>query len=227
MTDMTLRLHPVLWATAALLLTGTAHAQSAGTLTGRLSVTRIAPDVTSGNLTAPSFAGTQADITANTQPTGGLTWMLDDHVSVDLPLALGFKHDLMGAGAIAGVGKIGEAKALPISLLAQYRFMEPSAQIRPYVGAGPTYAKFYKARSTAVLTSLTGGSPTNPTTLTIDSKLCLTVQLGASIAVAPRWSLDVSVLKTMLKTTAHLSSGQTLDVKVNPTSYTVGLGYQF
>ncbi|MEX8493753.1 OmpW family protein [Sphaerotilus sp.] len=224
---MTLRLNPVLWATAALLLTGTAHAQSAGTLTGRLSVTRIAPDVTSGNLTSPSFAGTQADITANTQPTGGLTWMVDDHVAIDLPLALGFRHDLVGAGAIAGVGKIGEVQALPISLLAQYRFMEPSAQIRPYVGAGPTYARFYKARSTAVLSGLTGGSPANPTTLTVDSRLGLTMQLGASIAVAPRWSLDVSVLKTLLKTTAHLSSGQTLDVTVNPTSYTVGLGYQF
>ena len=29
------RFHSVLWAAAALLLTGTAHAQSAGTLTGR------------------------------------------------------------------------------------------------------------------------------------------------------------------------------------------------
>lgn len=223
----TYRFHSVLWATAALLLTGTAHAQSAGTLTGRLSITRIAPDVTSGDLTAPSFAGTQADVTANTQPTGGLTWMVDDHVAVDLPLSVGFKHDLVGAGAIAGVGKIGEVKALPISLLFQYRFMEPSAQFRPYLGAGPTYAKFYKARSTAALTSLTGGSPSNPTTLTIDSKLCLTVQAGVSFSVAPRWSVDVSVLKTALKTTAHLSTGQTMDVTLNPTVYTFGVGYQF
>lgn len=221
------RFNSVLWATAALLLASTAHAQSAGTLTGRLSVTRIAPDVTSGDLTTPSFAGTQADVTANTQPTGGLTWMLNDNVAVDLPLSVGFKHDLVGAGAIAGVGKIGEVKALPISLLFQYRFMEPTAQFRPYLGAGPTYAKFYKARSTAALTSLTGGSPSNPTTLTIDSKLCLTVQAGVSFSLAPRWSVDVSVLKTALKTTAHLSTGQTMDVTLNPAVYTFGVGYQF
>jgi outer membrane protein len=221
------RFNPVLAALAALLFAGTAQAQSAGTLTGRLAVTRIAPDVTSGDLTAPSFAGTQADITANTQPTGGLTWMLNDNVAVDLPLSVGFKHDLVGAGAIAGVGKIGEVKALPISLLFQYRFMAPDAQLRPYLGAGPTYAKFYKARSTAALTSLTGGSPSNPTTLAIDSKLCLTVQAGLSVSVAPRWSVDVSVLKTALKTRAHLSTGQTMDVTVNPTIYTVGVGYQF
>jgi outer membrane protein len=225
---MTLRLNPVLWATAALLLTGTAQAQSMpGALSVRLGATRIAPAVTSGNLTAPSFAGTQADVTANTQPTGGLTWTIDDHLAVDVPLALGFKHDLIGAGAIAGVGKIGETRALPISLLLQYRFLEPSAQFRPYVGAGPTYAKFYKARSTAVLTGLTGGNPANPTTLSIDSKLCLTAQIGASVQLTPKWSLDMAVLKTALKTTAHLSTGQTLDVTLNPTSYSVGLAYQY
>ena len=104
------------------------------------------------------------DVRADTQLAGGITYMLTDHWAVDVPLALPFKHNIMGAGAIAGVGKIGEVKALPISLLFQYRFMEPSAQFRPYLGAGPTYAKFYKARSTAALTSLTGGSPSNPTT---------------------------------------------------------------
>lgn len=224
---MTIRLNSVLWAAAALLLSGAAQAQSAGTLTGRIGVTRIAPDVSSGDLTTPSFPGTKADVSSDTQVTAGLTWMATDNISVDVPLSLGFQHDLMGAGAIAGVGKIGETKALPITVLAQYRFFEPTAQFRPYLGGGLTYAKFYKSRSTMALTGLTGGSASNPTTLSIDSKLCVTVQLGLSVNLAPRWSLDMAVLKTALKTTAHLSTGQTLDVTLNPTSYTVGVGYQF
>lgn len=204
-----------------------AQAQSAGALIGRLSVTQISPDVTSGNLTTPSFPGTQADIGSNTQPTAGLTWMWTDNISFDLPLAAGFTHEITGAGAIQGAGKIGEVKALPITLLAQYRFFNADAPIRPYLGIGPTYAKFYKARSTMALTALTGGSVSNPTTLSMDSKLTITVQAGASWAFAPKWSLDVAVLKTKLKTRATLSTGQTLDATVDPTTVTVGVGYQF
>ena len=66
----------------------------------------------------------------------------------------------MGAGAIAGAGKLGEVKALPVTLLAQYRFGAPTAKFRPYLGAGPTYAKFYRERSTGTLSALTAGSPT-------------------------------------------------------------------
>lgn len=206
---------------------GAAHAQSAGSIILRLGATQIAPDVKSGDLTPPSFIGTKADIKEDTQPTAGVTWMWTDNISFDLPLAAGFKHEIFGAGAIAGVGKIGEVRALPITLLAQYRFLAPDAPVRPYVGIGPTYAKFYKARSTAALTALTGGTPGNPTTLSMESKWALTAQLGVSVAIAPRWSLDAAVLKTALKTRATLSTGQTLDATVDPWSYTIGIGYRF
>ncbi len=214
-------------AAALLAGAGAASAQSAGSLILRGGATQIAPDVTSGDLTAPSFAGTKADIKSNTQPTGGITWMWSDHIALDLPLSAGFKHDIVGDGAIAGVGKIGEVRALPVTLLAQYRFFGARADLRPYVGAGPTYAKFYKARSTAALTALTGGSPSNPTTLTMESRWGLTVQGGLVWRLAPQWSLDGFVAKTALKSRATLSTGQTLDAKVNPWSYSLGVGYRF
>ena len=217
----------VVAAVAGALIAGPALAQGAGALTARVAVTQIRPDVKSGDLTAPSLPGTQADIRPDTQLTAGLTYMLTDRVSLDLPLSAGFRHDIVGDGAIAGTGKIGEVKALPITLLAQYRFFGSGDALRPYVGAGPTYARFYKARSTATLSALTGGTPDNPTTLEIDSKLALTLQAGAAWSLAPRWSLDATVLKTFLKTRATLSTGQTLDAKLDPWSVSVGVGYRF
>ncbi len=199
----------------------------AGKLGVRLGVTRIAPDVTSGDLSAPAFAGTKADIRADTQITGGLSWAINDNITLDLPLAAGFTHEIVGDGAIAGVGKIGEVKALPITLLAQYRFFGASAPLRPYLGIGPTYAKFYKARSTAALTALTGGTPANPTTLAMESKLALTAQLGLAWRWDKQWGVDASVTKTALKTRATLSTGQTLDAKVDPWSFSLGVSYQF
>jgi outer membrane protein len=212
---------------AGLLASAGAQAQSTGALMLRAGATRIKPNVTSGDLTAPAFAGTQADIRANTQPAGGISYMLTDNVSIDLPLALPFKHEIVGAGAIAGVGKIGEVRALPITLLGQYRFLEAASPFRPYLGAGITYAKFYKAKSTAALSALTGGTPANPTTISVKSKFAATVQLGATYAFTDRWFLDADITRTFLKTRTSLSTGQTLDAKINPDSYSLAIGYVF
>jgi outer membrane protein len=209
------------------LAAGAAHAQTAGSWLVRGGATQISPDVTSGNLTAPSLPGTQADIKSNTQLSGGVTYMLRDNWSIDVPVALPFKHDIVGMGAIAGVGKIGEVKALPVTVFAQYRFGAPTATFRPYLGAGPTYAKFFKEKSTATLSALTGGTPANPTTLSVESKLALSVQLGATFAINDRWFVDGSVVKTFLKTRTTLSTGQTLDAKLDPVSLSVGVGYRF
>ena len=212
---------------AGLLASTSAEAQSTGTLMLRAGATRIKPHVSSGDLTAPAFAGTQADIRANTQLAGGISYMLTDNLSLDVPLALPFKHEIVGAGAIAGVGKIGEVRALPITVLGQYRFMEAQSAFRPYLGAGITYAKFYKAKSTAALSALTGGTPANPTTISVKSKFAPTVQLGATYAFTDRWFLDADITRTFLKTRTSLSTGQTLDAKINPDSYSLSIGYVF
>ena len=155
--------------------------------------------------------------------------MLTDNWSLDVPLALPFKHNLTGAGAIQGVGKIGETRSLPMSLFAQYRFPEANAQFRPFVGAGPTLAKFYKERSTATLTAITGGTSSNPTTLSLDSRLALSIQASATLALNDRWFVEGSVVKTFLKTRGTFSTGQTIDVTLNPLTLTLtlGVGYRF
>jgi outer membrane protein len=210
-----------------LALAGAAGAQPAGSLIVRGGATQIAPDVKSGDLSAPAFAGTKADIKSDTQVSGGITWMWTDNIALDLPLAAPFKHDIVGDGAIAGVGKIADVRALPITLFAQYRFFGANDSFRPYVGAGPTYAKLYKARSTAALTALTGGSPSNPTTISMESKLTFTVQAGLAWRITPQWSLDGFVAKTPLKSRATLSTGQTLDATIDPWTYSLGVGYKF
>ncbi len=214
-------------ALVALGFSGAAQAQSAGQWMLRVGATHIAPSVTSGDLTAPSLAGTKADVHANTQLGGGVTYMLTDHVSVDVPLAMPFKHELVGDGAIAGVGRLGTVKALPITVTLQYRFLEPTSQFRPYAGIGLTYAKFYKERGTAVLSAITGGLPSNPTTLKVDSKFALTPEIGVSVRINERMFVNLSYQKTFLKTRNTLSTGQTLDIKLDPDTFAIAVGYTF
>ncbi len=214
-------------ACALLLAAGVAQAQTAGTWTARGGLTRITPQVDSGNLSASSLPGTQIDADGDTRLSGGITYMLTDHWAVDLPLAMPFTHDLTGAGAISGAGKIGETRSLPFSLLAQYRFGEPAAVFRPFVGAGLTYAHLYKERGNATLTAITGGTSSNPTTLAMESRLGVSMQAGARVQLNPRWFVEGAVIKTFVKTRGTLSTGQSIDVTLNPLTLCVGLGYAF
>lgn len=213
-------------ATLALILSGSALAQRAGSWSASLNITKLSPVVTSGNLTAPSLPNTTATILADTQPTGAVNFMVTNNVAISIPLGLGFSHDVIATGAIAGSGKLATTKVLPITLLAQYRFMGTDAKFRPYVGAGLTYAKFYDTNGTGVLTALTnpGGAAT---TIGFESKLAPTVQVGMIFDLDKKWYIDVGYTKTFLSTRGTLSTGQTMDTRLDPDSYTIGIGYKF
>jgi len=96
-----------------------------------------------------------------------------------------------------------------------------------YLGLGVTYAKFDGEHSTAVLSGLTGGTPLIPTTLSIQSKLAATMQVGASYKIDERWFVDGAITKTPLKTRNTLSSGQTLDITLNPIGISLGVGMRY
>ena len=214
-------------AAAALASCGLAGAQSAGTWSARVGATYLSPDVDSGTLSAPSFPNTRVDAKSNSQLTGGITYMLTDNIALDLPVGLPFKHDLTGAGSIAGVGKLGSTKVIPMTLFAQYRFNEANAAFRPYVGLGVTYAYFYGEKTTAALNGLTGGTLANPTTAKLDRKFGITPQIGFVYNFNERWFVDAAYYKSFLKTNIHLSSGQSISVKLNPDVFAIGIGYRF
>ena len=214
-------------ALTALTLGTSAQAQSQGSWLVRGGIMQLAPQVTSGTLTAPSLPGAQSSVSNSTQYAGGVTYMLSNSVAIDLPLALPFKHNLYGAGSIAGVGKIGDTKAIPATVMVQYRFGESSGMFRPYLGLGVTYAKFDGEHTTAALSGLTGGTPLTPTTLSIQSKLAATMQMGASYKIDERWFVDGAITKTPLKTRNTLSTGQTLDISLNPIGISLGVGMRY
>lgn len=217
----------LLGALVTLLATGGAWAQSAGSFVVYGGAAQISPQVESGDLTAPSLAGTKVDVKKATSFVGGITYYWTDNISIDLPIALPFKHDVVGAGAIDGVGKLGTVKSLPITLLAQYRFGDAGSTFRPFVGVGPTYGYFFKPKATATLSGITGGTPSNPTTLSMKSRLGATLELGAAYNLTKDWSASLSVTKTFIKTTGSLSTGQTIETTLDPVSIKFGVGYRF
>jgi len=204
-----------------------AQAQTAGTWMVRAGGTALTPNVSSGDMSSPSLAGSKSSVSSSSRLSGGLTYMVSDNLAIDLPVAVPFQHDISGDGAVAGAGKLAEVKAAPATLLAQWRFMEPTASFRPYLAAGITYAAFYNARGTSTLTAITGGSPSNPTTLTIDSKWAATFGVGASFAIDKQWFVETCYTYTFLRTRANLSTGQTQDITLNPSTISLTVGYKF
>ena len=217
---------PFLTFSALALVASMASAQSAGTWLGRLGMTTIAPQVSSGDMSAPSFPGTKSDVSSASQVSGGITYMYTDNFSVDVPLALPFTHKLIGAGALAGAGQIGEVQALPLTVFFQYRFLEANSQFRPYLGLGATYAYFFNEKGGAALTAMTNpGGPT--TTIKVDSKFTVTPQIGLTYAINDKLFVDVFYSKSMLQTRNTFSTGQTLDITLDPASYGITIGTKF
>lgn len=212
---------------AAVFGSASAFAQSAGSIVVYGGAAQINPRVESGDLTAPSLAGTKVDVKKATSFVGGITYYWTDNISIDLPISAPFKHDVVGAGAIEGVGKLGTVKSLPATLLAQYRFGDANSTFRPFVGAGVTYGYFFKPKATATLSGITGGTPSNPTTLSMKSRLGTTLEVGAAYNVTKDWSASLSFTKTFIKTTGSLSTGQTIETTLDPVSIKFGVGYRF
>ena len=203
-----------------------ATAQTAGQWLIGLGINETSPQVKSGDLSPPSLPGTRTDVRSARAPILTVVKMLTDNWSVEGFLGLPYKHEIVGAGAIQGVGRLGSVKQVSPTVLLQYRFLAPTDGFRPYLGIGPSYAHFFEERGSATLTALTRPG-TVATRMKIDDALGLSMQVGANFKLNERWFLDASVIKTLLKTTTTLSTGQKLDARLDPVSTNFSVGYRF
>ncbi len=213
-------------ATAALCGAGAAHAQAAGDVMVQLGWNKIMPKVKSSDLSAPSLPGSQINIKSASALFATLTYMVTDDISIEALGGLPYKHDIVGAGAVSGVGKIGSIHQISPTVLLQYRFLSADGPFRPYVGAGPTFAKFYGTKGSAALTAVT--NPGGPgTTIGGDTEWGASLQAGANYKIGKHWFVDASVIKTFISTKATLSTGQETKARLNPIAINASIGYTF
>jgi outer membrane protein len=215
-------------AVGGLFVTSASVMAQASAWSGSIGITRLSPSDSSGSLSAPALPNTRVDVGDATALTGALNYRVSDSIGIQVPLGYGFKHNIVGAGnpSIAALGKLGDVKVLPFTVIGQYKFLDPASTFRPYLGAGLTYAKFYGGNTTAALTAATNpGGPA--TTMKTDSKLAPTFQVGGTYNINSIWYVEAHYSKTLLKTTAHLSTGQEIGITLNPNAYSLQLGYRF
>lgn len=192
----------------ALLLAGAGAAQAAApgeyAWQARVGVSTIAPTSDSGRI----LPG-EVDIDNDTGPTFNVAWFITPNLAIDVLGGLPFEHDIRLAGS-----KIGKTKQLPPIVSLQYHFA-PEARLRPFVGIGVNYTYFYDEQ-------LDNGAD-----LELSDSWGAAFQAGLDYALDEQWSLGGDVRYAKIDTEVKVNGVKVGSVDVDPTVYSVNLGYRF
>jgi outer membrane protein len=189
----------------------------------RFGVVSVSPNDDSGTVTG--IPGSAVGVDSDTGVGITFVYMLRQNVGIEVLGALPFKHDITGAGTIAGLGKIAKTKQLPPTVSLQYHF-SPTSNVRPYVGIGLNYTFFFDEETTASLNGALGG----PTNIKLDDSWGLALSGGVDIDINRQWYFNASVWNMDIGTTATLDTGGTVrqvDVNIDPWAVFLGVGLRF
>lgn len=202
----------------------------AGSADGRIQVkvlaTAVLPDgkITSVNTNlvgAP--AGTQTFITDNYTPTVAIEYFFTPNFSVET-IAGVTKHDVRGAGAIAGARLIRNAHVVPATVTAKLHF--DLGGVKPYVGAGPAYFLYFGEDVD------TGARALGATDVNLREEFGVALQAGVDVPLNARGlSLTADAKRYFINTRADFSAGGRValstDHRVSPWVLSAGLAYRF
>lgn len=162
----------------------------------------------------------------------GYVRRLDSNWSIELAGGLPPNTKTYGKGP-ATVGsvpfngqEVATAKWFSPSVLAEYSFFDPSSSLRPYVGLGFNYTKFYDRNSTAAGNAANGG----PTAISLSNAIGPAATLGIEYKINRDWALyasysAASVDSRYVSNTSGIQRSTT--IHFDPEALVVSVGYSF
>lgn len=206
---------------AALAITGGAAFAAPGDWMVRVGPALVGPNDDSGALSgadAPGDARVAVDDSVSLGIT--LTWMATDNIGIGVLGAWPFKHDIKGAGALGGAGKIAEVRHLPPTVTLQYH-LNPGASLRPYIGAGLNYTTFFSEKTTGAIADFD---------IDFDDSFGWALEAGVDYDLGPDWFLSAQLWYVAIDTKAKLSGPADLgevSVDIDPWVVMIGAGRRF
>jgi outer membrane protein len=210
-----------------------------GDKVARIGVTHLTVDTSSGTLdvvgppTTP-FPGTEVGASDETGLTGTIGYMVTDKLEMELALGLPFEHGVKPNAALSatlasqsldGNADLGTTKQIPPIVSVNYHF-KPEGKIKPYVGLGLNYTKFFDEE-------VKGGlEQAGYTTLSIDDSFGLAAQAGVDVDMGNGWFVNALVRHVDVGTEAKISGGafgdlQVKDIDINITAFSINVGKVF
>ena len=202
----------------------------------KLGVASVHPNSSASDVRGPfTPSGISLNVENVTTPVFGYERAFDDNWSVEFALGAPPTHDVtlkVNNTAIPGSaqalnGQVGaRVRQVAPTVLINYRFLDGSSAIRPFIGAGINYTRFDKTQSTTNGNVLNGGA----TSLSLEDSVGLALQVGASYRLTKEWSLNAALATAQVKTkltTNTLGIVRTADIKFRPAVLSLTVGYSF
>lgn len=177
-----------------------------GDLIVRARAIAVTPDVSSTSV----LSSIHSDLSTQVVPELDFTYMVTKNIGAELILGTS-RHTLS-----SDLGNLGKVSVLPPTLTVQYHFA-PEAKIRPYVGAGVNYSRFYNNDLNV------GGSAVSIK----KNSFGLAAQVGADIMVTDKYFINADVKYISIRTKASLGGTALGTLKVNPWVFGIGIGRKF
>jgi outer membrane protein len=157
---------------------------------------------------------------------------LDTNWSLELaggipPTARTYGKGPASVGSVPFNGQeVATAKWFAPSLLLDYRFMDASSALRPFVGIGVNYTRFYDLDSTAAGNAANGG----PTRISLSSSWGPAATVGASYYITKQISVLTSFSLARVNSNYRSDTSGVIretSIKFNPRAFIVAAGYAF
>jgi outer membrane protein len=190
-------------------------------------------DAKADDLTGPYVPpGVNVDVKNVTTPYFAYLRRLSPHLVAQLAAGVPPKTETVGKGP-ATLGSVpfngqvvSTAKWLSPSFLVNYVFRDESATLRPYLGVGINYTRFYDLRSTPAGDQANGG----PTAITLSRSIGPVATAGLRWHIKDRWSAYASYDVARVNTDYVGNTAGVIrktHIKFNPSTLVVSLGYAF
>ncbi len=177
-------------------------------------------------------AGINLDVKNVNTPYAAYTRELSPHWVMELAAGVPPTTHTLGKGP-ATLGsvpfngqEVATAKWFSPTLLFNYVFLDPKTRLRPYLGFGVNFTRFYERNSTAAGNAANGG----PTSVTLSDSIGPAGTVGATYRITDRIAAFASY--SMAQINSNYSSNTSgiirkTTVNFNPKTAVVSLGYSF
>lgn len=210
-----------------------AVAYEPGDMLVRFGAVHVAPNESSNTLlidgSSSVFPKSEATVGDDTQFGISFTYLINQHVGVEVLGATPFKHEVKVKGLGGGLdGKLADVKHLPPTVSLQYYPMGANSRWQPYVGLGLNHTFFFDEKLTSERKGIGFDN------LKLKSSTGLTGQVGIDVALTERLFVNAAAWYMGIDTTATVDGPNDLNVsqtkvkvQIDPMVYMLGLGVKF
>ena len=202
----------------------------------RVGIANVQPHSSTGDFSGPfTPSGISIEVRDKNTPFFSYSRELNDQWDIEFALGYPPTHDIalvvnnpgLPVSAQALNGQVGaKVRQVAPTLFFNYKFLEKTSAIRPFLGVGINYTSFDHTSSNAAGNALNGG----PTSISLEDSVGLALQGGLIYRISNQWSLTASLATARVKskiTTNTLGIERTADIQFHPRVFVLSAGYSF